>query len=76
MKNTKENDSPEVVTRRKHFASYSKKKERGLTNLQYSKTDNGFIKACEEAETPATARQASKYRNKQGKAYQVKHNLG
>lgn len=39
-----------------------------MTNIIYSKQD-AFKQACENAELPATKRQASKYRRKTGKAY-------
>jgi hypothetical protein len=41
----------------------------GQTNGDYAGTQDHFRKACEAAETPATARQASKFRRKKGIAY-------
>lgn len=40
-----------------------------MSNNEYSKKDGAFIKACELANIPSTTRQASKYRNKRGLAY-------
>lgn len=41
-----------------------------VTDREYAKTNKGFIKACKEADTEPTKRQASKYRRGQGIAYQ------
>ena len=41
----------------------------GQTNGDYANTQDHFKKACEEAETPATAQQASKFRRRKGIAY-------
>lgn len=40
-----------------------------MTNREFAKKDQPFIKACELAQIPATGRQASKYRRERGKAY-------
>lgn len=42
-----------------------------VSNAAFSVSDAEFIAACEKAETPATQRQASKYRNGYGKAAQA-----
>lgn len=42
------------------------------SNKMFAKESPLFKKACERAEIPPTIRQASKYRNKQGKAYNLK----
>jgi len=39
-----------------------------ITNKMYSETED-FQKACEKAGVKATARQASKFRNRKGSAY-------
>lgn len=41
----------------------------GQTNGDYAAQQDHFRKACEAAETPATARQASKFRRRKGIAY-------
>ena len=41
------------------------------TNANFAKTDRIFHKACELAEITVTNRQASKYRRKTGKAFQL-----
>jgi hypothetical protein len=41
------------------------------TNADYAATQEHFKKACEMAETPATARQASKFRMGKGIAYEA-----
>jgi hypothetical protein len=46
----------------------SKKTVEQPTNKEFTK-DGRFIQACETAGVPATSRQASKFRNKKGKAY-------
>lgn len=48
------------------------KEEFKLTNSKFANTDEEFIKACKVADIKNTARQASKWRNKTGKAYQTK----
>jgi hypothetical protein len=57
-------------------ARLSAKKERSLanaagrpTNAAFAATDEGFKAACEKANTPATARQASKWLRQRGLAY-------
>ena len=42
-----------------------------MTNAAFAKSDTAFALACERAGIPATARQAGKYRRKQGVAYRV-----
>ena len=44
------------------------------TNRHFAQTDTGFKAACEEAGIHATGRQASKWRNKKGKAYAHRNN--
>ena len=46
------------------------------TNKNFTKSDTTFIKCCEVAKIKVTPRQASKYRNKQGKAYNFRNQLG
>lgn len=41
------------------------------TNRNFADKDKEFFHACCEAGIPPTKRQASKYRNKMGKAYKV-----
>lgn len=43
-----------------------------VTNKEFAATDRKFRAACEAAGIEPTARQASKYRNNQGLAYQSK----
>ena len=43
-----------------------------MTNKEFAVQDAQFRKACEAAGVEPTARQASKYRNNQGLAYQSK----
>jgi hypothetical protein len=43
-----------------------------ITHAEFAKTDGLFIKACELAGVKPTTRQAAKYRNKRGAAYQFK----
>ncbi len=43
--------------------------EKIITNREFSKKDERFIQACTDANIEATVRQASKYRNKKGRAY-------
>lgn len=40
-----------------------------LTNKEFASQDSKFQNACQKAGVEATPRQASKYRNKKGKAY-------
>jgi len=40
-----------------------------MNNREFSQKDSVFKKACELANTPATSRQASKFRNHIGLAY-------
>ena len=42
-----------------------------VTNREFAKTDNHFIRCCEKAKTKPTPRQASKFRNKRGLAYRI-----
>ena len=64
-----ENDSAETKARRKVMTLLAKKAFRGISNANFAKTDTAFIEACEKAEVKPTARQASKWRTKSGKAY-------
>lgn len=41
-----------------------------ITNREFALHNKAFQKACEKASTPPTKRQASKFRRKQGLAYQ------
>lgn len=47
----------------------------GQTNGDYANTQDHFRKACEAAEIPATARQASKFRRGKGIAYAAARRL-
>jgi hypothetical protein len=40
-----------------------------MTNKEFARTDNVFKLACELAKVEPTSRQASKYRNRRGRAY-------
>lgn len=40
-----------------------------VTNKQFSETNQFFQKCCEAVNLQPTSRQASKFRNKQGRAY-------
>lgn len=40
-----------------------------MTNREFANTDANFQEKCSEADIPATKRQASKFRNKKGKAF-------
>ena len=73
MERTQENDSPSTIARRKIYAIMAKEKSKGAINAQFAKEDSHFIEACGKAETPVTVRQASKFRNKQGIAYQMRN---
>ena len=42
-----------------------------ITNVNFAKSDEHFINACEAAGIPATARQAGKFRRQTGVAYRV-----
>ena len=44
-------------------------------NRTFAQTNQAFKNACERAGTPATKRQASKFRNEYGKAYKTAHPL-
>jgi hypothetical protein len=50
-----------------------------VTNRQFSEEDRVFQKACELAGIPVTVRQAAKFRNHHGRAFQFKeqaiHNI-
>jgi len=67
-----ENDSAETKARRKAMALLAKKALRGISNANFAKTDTAFIEACAKVEIKPTARQASKWRTKAGKAYNGK----
>lgn len=43
----------------------------GISNAVFAKTNEHFQERCVKADTPATSRQASKYRRGYGKAYNV-----
>lgn len=43
-----------------------------LNNRKFAETDKKFRELCDKAGTPATKRQASKFRNKRGLAYRAK----
>ena len=43
-----------------------------MTNKQFAETDVKFKNACEKAGTPATARQASKFKMGKGLAFKNK----
>lgn len=40
-----------------------------MTNREFAKADKLFVRACSEAGTPATARQASKWHRARGLAF-------
>ena len=42
-----------------------------MTNRKFAKEDEKFQKACMSVEIEPTTRQASKFRNKKGKAYKA-----
>ena len=42
-----------------------------MKNAEFARKDEKFIKACEKVLIEPTSRQASKYRNKKGKAYKA-----
>lgn len=42
-----------------------------MTNAAFAKSDTAFAAACEQAGIPATARQAGRWRRKEGLAYRV-----
>jgi hypothetical protein len=46
--------------------------KREMTNKEFAKSDQKFIDDCQKANVEPTARQASKYRMKKGKAYAVR----
>ena len=57
---------------RQRNADYEQLMKERLTNAKFAKEDSVFIKLCETAGVEATPRQASKYRNKYGAAYNAK----
>ena len=57
-----------MLTRRRSNVAAPKTKY-DTTNTAFAKTDGNFRAACEKAEVKPTSRQASKWRNKMGKAY-------
>lgn len=65
-----ENDSPATIARRKLNARSAKQTFRGISNVEFSKTDTFFQEACSKAGISPTARQASRFRSKKGLAYQ------
>ena len=71
MRNTK-NDSPQTIRNRIINAAFAKLKFRGLSNLDFSRQDSVFIDSCTKVGIEPSIRQASKYRNKQGLAYNSK----
>ena len=44
--------------------------EERITNKEFALHSQAFLRACEKASIPPTKRQASKFRRKQGLAYQ------
>ncbi len=50
------------------------KKETRTTNREYAEKNEPFKQACEKAEVKPTGRQASKWRRKTGKAWNVGRN--
>lgn len=44
------------------------------TNKEFAKEDEQFKTACERSQTDPTKRQASKWRNKKGKAFKWRFN--
>lgn len=64
-----DNDSAARKAHRKAYANITTKRKRTVTNLAFSKSDGGFIEACSKVGISPTGRQASKWRNKQGLAY-------
>ena len=62
-------ESEETKARRKANAEFAKKRFRGISNADFAKTDQAFKTACEKTNTQPTSRQASKWRQKTGKAY-------
>lgn len=44
-----------------------------MTNREMAQSHEVFRKACELAETPATKRQAAKFNQKRGRAYEKHH---
>lgn len=73
MNNFVENDSSAIIARKKLHRKRAKSQLRGISNLQFSKSDTFFQEACNKAEIPVTGRQASKFRNKQGLAYHMRN---
>jgi hypothetical protein len=45
----------------------------GKSNKEYSGTNEQFRELCEQYKVDPTTRQASKYRNKKGKLYNLAH---
>jgi hypothetical protein len=45
---------------------------KGQSNHEFAKSNGTFIQACEAAGVEPTVRQASKFRNKRGAAYNAK----
>jgi hypothetical protein len=45
--------------------------EKRQTNKDFAANDSNFASACQKADVPATARQASKFRRGFGKAYKT-----
>lgn len=74
MSDVKTKDSPETIARRKINAELAIKKFRGISNLDFSKKDVAFREACAKVGIEPTSRQASKWRNKSGKAYNERSN--
>lgn len=67
--NVVDKESEETKARRKANRAFAKQRFRGLSNVDFAKTDSAFKEACERTGTEPTARQASKWRQKNGKAY-------
>jgi len=67
-------ESDETKARRKFNREFSKARFRGTSNSDFSKTDVKFKESCEKAGVEATPRQASKYRQKCGAAYNNRNN--
>ena len=66
-------ESPETKARRKFNAEFAKKMFRGQSNADFAKSDVAFQEACNDAGVQPTARQASKYRRKDGAAYNMRN---
>jgi uncharacterized protein YnzC (UPF0291/DUF896 family) len=63
------NDVRSYKSMLKATISKVQKHNREVSNAKFAKTDQNFKDACELAGLEATSRQASKFRNKQGKAF-------